>query len=232
MTSARPHIDTHRIRSFGRVKSRRLNTLQERLVTDLLPQLAITLKEDQPFSPAQYFDSPPQKMILEIGFGGGEHVAGMAKIRPQDGFIGCEPFTNGVAGLLRQIEEDALQQNTRIFHGDARLLLETCETGCIDEAYILFPDPWPKVKHHKKRIINDVMFSLLHKVMKQGGALTIATDHVDYAQWIANYVESRTDFRQTQADRTTPPADWIPTRYQHKAAVEGREPVFFILESV
>lgn len=228
--SYRPYIDTRRIRSFGRVKSRKLNPQQERLIQEFLPQLAILPIEDTVISLADCFAFTPEKIVLEIGFGGGEHIAGMAINASESAFIGCEPFTNGVASFLKHIEDEQLQRNIRIFHGDARLLLESCKKESLDEVYILFPDPWPKVKHHKKRIINHETLSLLYSVMKEGATLTIATDHVDYAEWIAKYSEERMDFREIGVDRHTAPRDWIPTRYQQKALEEGRSPVFFILE--
>ena len=229
-SSHRPHIDTNRIRSFGRVKSRKLNPKQEQLLAEVLPPIAVGLpEENQQLEFQKLFLQAPEKMVLEIGFGGGEHLAGIAARHACDGFVGCEPFTNGVASLLSHIDDQQLN-NIRVFHGDARVLLERSPDACFDKVYVLFPDPWPKAKHHKKRIINDETLTLLHRVMKPGAVLTIATDHVDYSEWISEHLGNRTDFKEIDRDRNAPPEGWVPTRYQQKAALEGREPVFFVVE--
>lgn len=225
----RPSIDTNSIRSFGRVKSRKLNSHQEKLLTEVLPPISISIKDDDKnLDLSSFFNKPPNSISFEIGFGGGEHLAGIAKNDPKGGFIGCEPFTNGVSSLLGHIKDDGID-NIKIFHGDARLLLNACKDSSLDKVYILFPDPWPKSKHHKKRIISQDTLDIIHRVMKNDAELLIATDHVDYSEWISDHLDARRDFIKVDRNIKSPPCGWIPTRYQEKAEKEGRFPVFFLV---
>jgi len=209
--------DLHR--SYGRVQGRKLSPNQERLVASNLPQIA--------FTPEQL--KGKDNVCLEIGFGKGEHLAQYAMRNPDTFFIGCEPFINGVARLLQYIKDDNIE-NIRIFHGDARMLLESIDNNILDKVFILFPDPWPKVKHHKKRIINDKMLELLAKKLKYNAILEVATDHVDYGDKIAEHLDNSELFQEseiTKNKRETPPHDWIPTNYQQKAEKQGRPARFF-----
>lgn len=226
----RPHIDvneTEFLRSFGRVKGRVLRPNQQRLMDELLPHIAIDI-EQQALTREALFGETSSQLWLEIGFGGGEHLATLAKRNSNIGFIGCEPYTNGVASLLNHIEDNALN-NVRIFHGDARLLLAALPSQCLDRAYILFPDPWPKARHHKKRIINAHTLDSLHRVVKPSGMLRIATDHADYAESIARILDDHSMFDiDHSCERFTEPDDWVKTRYQEKALKQGRPAQFFM----
>lgn len=205
--------------SFGRNRGRKLRPHPQRLVDDLLPQLAVDVAS-----------LATQKTVaLEIGFGGGEHFVAQATHHPETLFIGCEPFINGVAKCLTAIEKLKLT-NVRLFTDDARKLLQTLPDGCIDSVFILFPDPWPKVRHTKRRLVNAETLSMLARVHKPGGRLLIATDHVDYSVWILERLLASPDYRwtaQSQTDWLTPPADWTETKYQRKTSAEGRPPLFF-----
>lgn len=222
----RPIMSNRLLRSYGRVQGRALGEKQRSLVERLLPRYGV---EALPEHISELFSYVPTKMVVEIGFGGGEHLAHIAKLYPEKAYIGCEPYINGVASLLGHIEDQALE-SIRIFHGDARLLLESFAQASIDEIYILFPDPWPKRKHHKKRLIITPMIELLAYVLKPGGRLLLATDHEDYAGWMLSFMGRSPDFSWTaneKSDWEAAPANWTRTRYQQKAAKDGREAMFF-----
>jgi tRNA (guanine-N7-)-methyltransferase len=155
---------------------------------------------------------------LEIGFGGGEHLAAQAARRPDVLFLAAEPFLNGVASALRHIDEQALT-NVRLRHGDARQLLADLPDACLSRVFILFPDPWPKARHHKRRLIQPEVLADLARTLKPGGALRFATDWRDYADWTLERMAASPDFTWTadsQADWSTPPADHVTTRYETK----------------
>lgn len=166
---------------------------------------------------------------LEIGFGGGEHLAAQARAHPDRGFLGVEPFLDGVGKLVAQAEEHGLA-NVRVLPDDARLLLRVLPNGCLERIDVLFPDPWPKLRHHKRRIVNRETVAEMARVLAQGGELRLATDIVDYARWMldATLAEPRLAWTAERADDwQVAPADHVPTRYQAKAAREGRASVFF-----
>lgn len=178
--------------------------------------------------PRSLFASPPSEVWLEIGFGGGEHLATQAARHRDVGIIGVEPFVNGVAKLMRAIEREALV-NVRVLMDDARLLLQVVATGSVDRAFVLFPDPWPKVRHHKRRIVNRETLADIARVLRPGGHLRLATDHADYARWMLAAALAEPRFAWTaesSRDWVEPPVDWVPTRYEAKARAAGRNPVF------
>lgn len=202
--------------SFGRNRGRSLSAYQQGLVDTLLPTLAVKL------------DALPNNIALEIGFGGGEHLLAQAAHRPDTLFIGCEPFINGVAKCLVGIEQQKLQ-NIRLFTRDARELILALPEQSVAEIFILFPDPWPKLRHHKRRLVNEETLAMLHRIHRPGGRLLIATDHVDYSEWILERLLVSPHYRWTAEradDFRIPPADWTQTKYQRKTTAEGREPVF------
>ncbi len=208
------------LRSFGRKKSRRLRPNAEAAITSVLPELTIREIADLP----QGF----KETWLEIGFGGGEHLIHQAKNNPDVGFIGCEPFINGMAKLLREIEENNLK-NIRLFDDDFRLLAEKMPDDSIDKAFILFPDPWPKKKQNKRRLIQKPLLDILARILKPGAILRVATDDMDYAKWIMTHLLARDDFTwlaESKADWQTVPPDHTLTKYQKKACEAGRIPVF------
>jgi len=155
---------------------------------------------------------------LEIGFGGGEHMAAQAARRSDVLVIGAEPFQNGVASALRHIDEQALG-NVRVHDGDARDLMARLPDACLDRAYILFPDPWPKARHNKRRIIQAETVAELARLLKPGGRLRFASDWADYVDWTLERFVMSPAFRWTAgqaADWRIPPADHITTRYEEK----------------
>ena len=168
-------------------------------------------------------------MALEIGFGGGEHLLAQAIHNPQISFIGCEPYINGVAKLLTGIDQHHVK-NIRLYAGDARLIIEALPDASLESVFILFPDPWPKARHNKRRLVNAETLKMLARVHKKGGRLLLATDHVDYSVWMLEVLLTCDDYEWTakeQADWNTPPADWTQTKYQRKTTEQGRLPLFF-----
>jgi tRNA (guanine-N7-)-methyltransferase len=155
-------------------------------------------------------------------------LAAQAAAHPAIGFLGVEPFVNGVAKLLRAVEAGGLR-NVRVLKDDARVLLEALPDGCLERAFILFPDPWPKLRHHKRRIVNPGTLADLARVIRPGGELRLATDDPDYARWMLGAALGEERFWWTAERarhwRETPPG-WVPTRYEAKARAAGRPPVF------
>lgn len=216
---------------WGRKQSRPLKSYQKMLLEQLLPQLQVHLTSTLHIDLATLFSSPKQDYHLEIGFGGGEHLAARASESPQIGFLGCEPFVNGVASLLKHIDQNSLE-NIRIVMDDARLLLKSLPDQSISRLYVLFPDPWHKKRHHKRRIISDETIGDISRVLKNKGELYMATDILDYAIWMQETLKSRQEFsldmgcRQNLAER---PTDWpSPTKYEMKGVKEGRQATYMI----
>lgn len=205
--------------SFGRNRGRSLRPYQQQLVDELLPTLTPHGSE-----PKEGYTS----LALEIGFGGGEHLLAQAAYNPDTLFIGCEPFINGVAKCLAGIDQQKLK-NIRLFTRDARELILAMPDACVDSVFILFPDPWPKARHNKRRLVSTETLHMIARIHKPGGRLLIATDHIDYSEWIFEVLLKHSDYYWTakeQADWKNPPPDWTETKYQRKTMEEGREPVF------
>ena len=216
-------------RIFGRRRGKTLRPGQQRLIETLLPRLTVPVDTLPPETdPRAHFSGEMDDVWLEVGFGKGEHLARQAEVHPGVGIIGCEPFLDGVAALLRRIEETALE-NIRILPDDARLLLERLAPATLGRVFVLFPDPWPKTRHHKRRFIQDETLAILARVMKPGAELRIATDHPDLAVWILSHMHRYPAFEwvvERPADCHTRPPDWPGTRYEEKAIRDGRRPVY------
>lgn len=218
-----------RRRTFGRRQGRRLRTAQQALLRDLLPRLRVDPPADgRALDLETLFGRPRPRVNLEIGFGAGEHLAWQAARDPEAGFIGAEVFLNGVVGLLRLAKAAGLE-NLRIHHGDALSLLGLLPEASLDRVFILFPDPWPKLRHHKRRLIQPEVLDRLAVVMKDEAELRLATDHGPYLRWILARLTCRPDFAwrvRGPADWRERPDDWPATRYEMKALGEGRRPAF------
>jgi tRNA (guanine-N7-)-methyltransferase len=198
----------------------------------LLPRVAFALPEGGRLDPAALFTQPPRSIGLEIGFGGGEHLAAWAEREPASGFIGCEVFENGIVRLLGAIERKNLD-NIRVFAGDARLLLGALPPASLDRVFVLFPDPWPKRRHHKRRLFNRGTADALAAIMTDGAELRIATDDPPYLRAILALLTAHPAFLWLAAgpsDWRSRPADWPPTRYEQKARAAGRVPSFLRLK--
>ena len=235
MTSDDDYVDLRdELRSFGRRRARTLNARQSGLVEGLLPPLRLDL--NTPTVPADRLAErlmPGARAVwLEIGFGGGEHLIAQSEVHADVAFIGCEPFIDGVVKVLSAIEERKLG-NIRLHDDDARDVLRWLPEASIDRAFVLFPDPWPKAKHRKRRLVSAATLALLARVMKPGAELRVATDIGDYARTILQAMAQQSAFRWTAmcpADWRIQGDDWPVTRYQQKANREGRCSYFLRFE--
>ena len=213
-------------RLYGRAKGHNLRKGQQALFDELLPEVAVP---DGPLdSECLFGDDRP--LHFEIGFGGGEHLAGQAKLHPSHGLIGCEPFLNGVVSALGHIERDEIG-NVRLHMGDALEALARFADGALDRVYLLHPDPWPKARHAKRRMMNPGPLDMIAAKLKPGGEFRFGTDHPVYLRWALMQMNRRRDFDwqiSTATDFQNRPADWPETRYERKArAVYGHEVWYF-----
>ena len=216
---------------YGRRRGRKLHPGQQGLVDTLLPRLAVPLPATGTLDPAALFAPPVNDVWLEIGFGGGEHLAVQAAAHRDVGIIGCEVFENGIAKLLGEVERQALA-NVRILADDARLLVAALPAASIGRVFILFPDPWPKQRHHKRRIVAGATLDALAAIMKDGAELRLATDDVGYLGWMLACAPVHPAFAwlaEGPADWRARPVDWPGTRYEAKAIAAGRRPYFLRL---
>ena len=214
---------------YGRRRGRKLRIYKSALMESLLPRLRIAPPEPGVLlDPTRLFDSPVGKVWLEIGFGSGEHLAAQATAHPDIGMIGCEPFLNGVANLLEHIDNES-QRNIRILADDARPLLDALPDASIDRCFVLFPDPWPKTRHHRRRFIGPENLARLSRILREGAELRLATDDVGLKTWMLEHTWHHPDFEwiaRGAMDWRQRPADWPPSRYEQKAITAGRKPVF------
>lgn len=220
--SADPGRERRRRVLYGRRRGRRLRTSQRELVERLLPGLEASA--DDMARPASLFPFEPDDIWCEIGFGGGEHLVWQASRNPTVGMIGCEPFVNGTARLLRAVSEEGIR-NIRLFCDDARLMLQGLPGGSIGRVFLLYPDPWPKARHHKRRMVSDPVLAELARIMRGGSELRIATDDDGYLEWILEHMDRQRGFSETWRG-TARPDDWPPTRYERKAVSAGRTSTF------
>ncbi|MEE8294323.1 MAG: tRNA (guanosine(46)-N7)-methyltransferase TrmB [Sphingomonadales bacterium] len=214
--------DNHPTEKFyGRRMGQTLSARKRRLLEEVLPKVSIAPDDfsKKPLDPLNLFDFPPKETWLEIGFGKGEHLAAQARANPDVGFIGCEPFINGVAGLVTKIYEEGLK-NIRILADDARPLIDALPDKSIARVFLLHPDPWPKTRHARRRFVSPPNLDRLARIMKKGAELRIGTDHPVYKTWTMRQMQNRPDFNWTArraSDWQTQPEDWPDTRYQAKA---------------
>jgi len=208
LTPQQPH---RALRSYGRVKARVLKARQAALLDTVAPGVDIP---EGPFDP-RALKPDAREVWLEIGFGGGEHMAGQAARDPDLLIIGVEPFLNGVASALRHVQEGGLT-NVKVHQGDAREVAGRLPDGCLDRIFILFPDPWPKSRHHKRRIIQSEFLVELHRLLKPGGTLRFATDWAAYADWTLDRMRASGLFTGPLGDTAVPLADHLTTRYEEK----------------
>ena len=223
-----PHSESEpRIQFYGRRKGKALKAGRLTLLETLLPRLRIE-NGDQAIDPASLFENKLTGIRLEIGFGSGEHIAAQAAANPGVGFIGCEVFVNGVASLLRYVDEGKLA-NLRIYDNDVRHLLPRLPAGAFERISLLFPDPWPKTRHAKRRFVNPDMLDEMARLLVDGGEFRVASDHPTYVAWTLQHAPRHPAFRWAASapeDWRERPADSTATRYEQKARAAGRTPVF------
>jgi len=204
---------------YGRRKGQKLSAHQQHLRTALLPKLALRLAPGR--DPRPYFSDSVDDVWLEIGFGGGEHLLWQAEQHVGVGMLGAEPYESGVAKLLSKLaENETLSTRIRIHEGDARDIIEALPAASLGRVFILFPDPWPKKRHHKRRFIQVEMLDRLARVMREGAELRFATDDTGYLAWALERLTAHAAFlwdAKRVLDWTTRPADWPATRYEAKA---------------
>jgi tRNA (guanine-N7-)-methyltransferase len=226
MTAHKPGDPTTLNRLYGRSSGHKLRAGQQDLVDTLLPQLSVPA-EGHVTSPLLFGDD--RSLHFEIGFGSGEHLAFRADLLPDHGFIGAEPFLNGVAVALTHIRDQQLA-NVRLWHGDALQVLRRLPDGALSFIYLLHPDPWPKARHAKRRMVNDGPLRLCADKLKPGGELRIATDHPVYLEWTLMVMQRWADTFEWLANKPSdfldPPGGWIETRYGAKSRREGRRPYY------
>lgn len=217
------------LRSFGRKRGRKPSPRQQSLMATCLPRLRVDLARLGGTAVVDLFDVPVREVWLEVGFGGAEHLVYQAKNHPDVGLIGCEPFEDGVIKALTAIEEQKIA-NVRLHPDDVRPLLRALGPAALARVFVLFPDPWPKARHAKRRLISKTFLDGLARVMQPGAELRIATDIDSYARTVLEAAIPHSAFcwtASTAADWRTPWPDWPGTRYEAKALREGRRPMFF-----
>ncbi len=213
---------------FGRRKGRPLRAGQARLLESVRPRLSLDLDAPAPKELTALFAPAVDEVRLEIGFGGGEHLLAQAVANPSIGFIGCEPFVNGVVKALAGIEKLGLR-NIRLHFGDAALLLPWLPEGSLSRIVLLYPDPWPKRRHWKRRFVQPQRLRELARVLRRGGEFRFATDIPDYAHWTLRHARQCEDLRWTAEradDWRLPWRDFVRTRYEAKAVRQGRKPCY------
>lgn len=205
------------IRFYGRHHGKKLSSSRQELMKTFLPQVQfypeVSLPKDKP-------------LYLEIGFGGGEHLFAMAQRHPEAFFIGAEPFVNGVASLVDVLYHNPDVRNVRIYPDDVRKLFEALPDGLFDGIFLLYPDPWPKIRHEKRRFLVPEQQKELARLLKADGWLQVATDAADYAEWAQQVMKETGLWQQTFADIHCPPKEWITTRYEQKGLKAGRVPTY------
>ncbi|MGF1462447.1 MAG: tRNA (guanosine(46)-N7)-methyltransferase TrmB [Maricaulaceae bacterium] len=209
--------DPDRLRTFGRMQGRSLKPRQQALVDRLLPELSVTLGAPGDLDPSALFPRA-QAVWLEVGFGGAEHLLWQAEQNPDIGFIGVEPFLNGVAKAVTGIDARGFD-NVRFHRGDARDVLACLAPGSIGRAFVLFPDPWPKTKHHKRRLVNADFVARLADALEDGAELRLASDVASYQCQMLETVRADGRFAwlaRAPADWRMRPGDWPQTRYERK----------------
>jgi tRNA (guanine-N7-)-methyltransferase len=219
---------------FGRRKGHKLRLHQADLIENLLPRLALDIAAPRPTDLGGLFDPPADAVRLEIGFGGGEHLIAEARAFPNTGFIGCEPYVNGMAKILTQIEAHNIG-NIRLFAGDAAELLAWAPAQSLQRIDLIHPDPWPKRRHWKRRFVQDATVAAMARVLAASGEFRFVSDIDDYCAWTLAHLLRSPDFVWTAEradDWRLPWPDYTMTRYGHKAEREGRRAAYLRFRKV
>ena len=213
---------------FGRRKGKQLRERQAEGMATLLPALKLDLQALAPAVLSEIFPIPVEELRLEIGFGGGEHLVHRAQENLKTGFIGVEPFVNSMAKLLSRVDELGLK-NIRVYDDDATQVLDWLPDASLDRIDLLYPDPWPKRKHWKRRFVSEVNLDRFHRVLKPGGLFLFASDIDTYVNWTLTHCRDHGGFQwqaEQSSDWLTPFAGWPGTRYENKARREGRSSAY------
>lgn len=212
------------------LKKDRLHAIEQVLPVVAIPQDKITSARD--LDPASLFVKSFEDYWFEIGFGNGEHLFALKNGFPDVGFIGAEPFVNGMANFLKDAGESL--NNIRVHMDDAMMIVRSLKDASLGRIYILNPDPWPKTRHHKRRIVSQANLDEFARVLKPGGRLVLATDVDDLAEWMVTQCMIHPAFEWTansSKDWQTPPAEWTETRYAFKGKQAGRRQTFLVFKN-
>ena len=237
-------FDLENLKFYGRIHGKKLHKTRQKLIDEFLPKISIAKpKENEEINLDEIFSHiKPKEYWLEIGFGGGEHLAGQALKNKDVGIVGCEVFINGVASLAAHLTgcyedgtkydcklEDNRVDNVRIFSEDVRRMLNAIPDETFSKIFVLFPDPWPKKKHSSRRMIVQENLDVFSRILKKGGLLRVASDDMNYIRWSLYQLSKHKDFKWTAeraSDWQKQPKDWVNTRYEQKAIKEGRKPIY------
>jgi len=238
MTDDTPPPDAPAVpdRLYGRRRGHPLRGRQQVLLDVTLPRLLLPA-EAAATNPAAAFPGPVEEVWLEVGFGGGEHSAAQVAAHPQAGLIASEVFENGICALLSKLvpeggETDApLPPNLRLWTEDARRLIRSLPEGSLSRLFLMFPDPWPKARHSKRRFVHPSIIPDLACAIRPGGQWRIATDDPTYQAWVMDVMAEQELFEQVSLDLARPEG-WPPTRYEAKALREGRQPMYWVWRRV
>lgn len=227
-----PEKDIKRRRVFGRRLTRSLSPSLQNLHQTMLDKLQVprALVEQKNLKPADIFDKPFNQFWFEIGFGNGVHLHDECVAHPDTAFIGAEPYINGMANFLKSMENES-HDNVRVWMDDAIVVLDSLADGVLDGIYILNPDPWPKKRHWKRRIVSTENVARFVRILKPGGKLVMTTDIDDLAEWMAAHAINNPQLRwdaNSPADWKNPPPGWNPTKYEKKGAAVGRQQSYLV----
>nr|WP_294506029.1 tRNA (guanine(46)-N(7))-methyltransferase TrmB [uncultured Rhodopila sp.] len=217
-------------RLYGRSRGHKLRPRQEVLLDVTLPRLLF--RDADMATPGQAFPAECSELWLEVGFGGGEHAIAQARANPHAALIACEVFENGICSLLSALvpeggEADApLPPNLRLWTEDARILLRALPDGCLDRLFLMFPDPWPKLRHARRRFVHPALLPLLARVLKPGAEWRVASDDPTYQAWARDVMGAQTLFENPEPASVRPDG-WPPTRYEAKALRAERQPLYW-----
>ncbi|NHN85970.1 tRNA (guanosine(46)-N7)-methyltransferase TrmB [Acetobacter musti] len=217
-------------RLYGRQKGRPLRQRQHLLLEKALPRMRLSLQDASNL--AAVFDEVPEQIWMEVGFGGGEHVIAQTAAHSRVGYIASEVFENGLCSLLSRLFPEGGEETApvppmlRLWDDDARLLLEKLPDASLDRLFLMFPDPWPKARHAKRRFVHPGNLPLVARVLKPGAEWRIASDDPIYQAWVYEVMTAQSFFAIAASD-TIRPSDWPPTRYEAKAVKAGRKPVYW-----
>lgn len=217
---------------YGRRKGKQLRPGQRKALETALPALLVDLKQPPPDTLGALFDTPITAFRLEIGFGGGEHLLHEAKAHPDIGFIGVEPFENGMAKAVTAIAREGIR-NIRLHDQDAAPLLDWLPPGALQRIDLLYPDPWPKKRHFKRRFVNAENLDRIARCLAPGGTFRFASDIESYVDWTLDAVAKSSGLKlegDPSGDHSRPWADWPGTRYEAKAIREGRRPTYLTFQ--
>lgn len=216
----------------GRTFTKGMSQRQFDLLDEFLPSVALDINKLKNQGVGALFDTQKTEFYMEVGFGGGEHLARQARENPNIGYIGCEPFQNGVAKILIEIEDDEIG-NIKVHNDDARTVLDALPDASLDKIYLLYPDPWHKFKHNKRRFICEENMQQIVRVLKKDAIFFVASDIPDYVSWTLRHLQNNPNFEwlaNQDTDWLSPPSGWQSTRYEQKAQRNGRKSAYLLFK--